>query len=65
MVFAIAVFNVMHPGATIDGPGSEMPSLLSMFKSKVKGMMARRRGKVWSEGNEEQELTGGYQKISP
>lgn len=32
MVFAIAVFNVVHPGAVVRGPGSEMPGLWATLK---------------------------------
>ncbi|KAI0126217.1 RTA1 domain-containing protein [Xylariales sp. AK1849] len=37
MVFAIAVFNVLHPAAVINGSGSEMPGLLSTAKAWARG----------------------------
>ncbi|KAL0939984.1 RTA1 domain-containing protein [Colletotrichum truncatum] len=54
MLLAIAVFNVVHPGAVFNGPGSEMPGLFG----SVKSALARRKGRVpLKESTEEQELT--------
>ncbi|KAF9874191.1 RTA1 domain-containing protein [Colletotrichum karsti] len=54
MVCAVAVFNVVHPGAVMSGPGSEMPGLVRT----VKDALARRRGRVsLEEEGEGHELT--------
>ncbi|KAH8659858.1 RTA1 like protein-domain-containing protein [Xylariales sp. PMI_506] len=42
MVLAILVFNVVHPGKTIDGPGSEMPGL----RATAKAAWWAKKGKV-------------------
>jgi hypothetical protein len=47
MLFAIFVFNITHPGLTLVGPQSELPSLKETFWKKRKGK------KVVSEDGEE------------
>ncbi|KAK6206988.1 RTA1 domain-containing protein [Colletotrichum tabaci] len=54
MLLAIAVFNVVHPAAVMNGPGSDMPGLVST----IKGHFAKNRGRIpLKENVEEQELT--------
>ncbi|EQB56579.1 RTA1 domain-containing protein [Colletotrichum gloeosporioides Cg-14] len=55
MVLAIAVFNVVHPGAIMDGPGAEMPGLVATIKEAFR----KKTGRVpLKDFGEEQELTG-------
>ncbi|KAK9773421.1 putative RTA1 like protein-domain-containing protein [Seiridium cardinale] len=66
MVLAIAVFNVVHPAATINGPDSEMPGLFSLAKDGIRSLFERRQsGKatVLLEESEEQELPRRYRRI--
>ncbi|KAI9147520.1 putative lipid transporter atnI [Paramyrothecium foliicola] len=51
MFIAILVFNIVHPGRVINGPGSEMPGIFSLVRNKFR----RRKGhKILSdEGSEE------------
>ncbi|KAK2037404.1 RTA1 domain-containing protein [Colletotrichum somersetense] len=54
MFLAIAVFNAVHPAATINGAGSDMPGLLLAIKNGF----SRRNGRIpLKEDVEEQELT--------
>ncbi|RGP76960.1 hypothetical protein FLONG3_4898 [Fusarium longipes] len=41
MFLALLVFNIVHPGKTMQGPLSEMPGLFSFIKDKMRG----RKGK--------------------
>ncbi|KAI8241160.1 putative transcriptional regulatory protein, partial [Colletotrichum sp. SAR 10_96] len=53
MVLAIAVFNVVHPGAGMNGPGAEMPGIFATIKKAFK----KRTGRVpLKDLGEEQEL---------
>lgn len=53
MVFAIAVFIAVHPGAIMKGPGSEMPGLFAT----IKNALARRKGNLpLKQSASEQEL---------
>ncbi|KAF6824226.1 RTA1 domain-containing protein [Colletotrichum plurivorum] len=53
MVFAIAVFNAVHPGAIMKGPGSEMPGLFAT----IKAALARKKGNLpVKQSASEQEL---------
>ncbi|KAF6803097.1 RTA1 domain-containing protein [Colletotrichum sojae] len=53
MVFAIAVFNAVHPGAIMKGPGSEMPGLFAT----IKAALAKRKGNLpLKQSASEQEL---------
>ncbi|KAK2026641.1 RTA1 domain-containing protein [Colletotrichum zoysiae] len=54
MFLAIAVFNAVHPAATINGAGSDMPGLFLTIKDGF----SRRSGRIpLKEDVEEQELT--------
>ncbi|KAJ0165801.1 hypothetical protein CTA2_9945 [Colletotrichum tanaceti] len=54
MLLTVAVFNVVHPAAFMDGPGSDMPGLVST----IRGHFARKRGRIpLKEKVEERELT--------
>jgi hypothetical protein len=66
MVLAIAMFNIIHPAATINGPGSEMPGLLTIAKRAVKGFLARRtrrKNKLLVDETVGEELPRRYQRI--
>lgn len=53
MVLAIGVFNVVHPGARMDGPGVEMPG----WFATIKEVSRKRTGRVpLKDLGEEQEL---------
>lgn len=66
MVLAITVFNLIHPAAVINGPGSEMPGVLAVARARVRDLLADRTGR---KGNpllgesEGQELNRVYRKI--
>ncbi|KAH9229878.1 hypothetical protein COL26b_001361 [Colletotrichum chrysophilum] len=54
MVLAIGVFNVVHPGARMDGPGAEMPGLFATIKEAFRTRPGRF---LLKDLGEEQELT--------
>lgn len=61
MFLASAVFVVVHPGAIITGPGSEMPTL----RSRIRAMFRRDRAKLASVDEEEQQELTTTHYISP
>lgn len=66
MVLAIAVFNIVHPAATIRGPGSDMPSVLAMLRNRARGVQGRPtegNGKSLMADSEGEEMTRRYHRI--